>query len=53
MDGDARFVRHSTTRAELAGLAEVRFGDVVKAVVDVARRIMVVGGELDARRALA
>ena len=48
MNGDARFVRDSTTRAELTDLAEARFGDMVKAVVDVARRIMVVGGELHA-----
>jgi len=31
---------------ELKKLAEERFGDMVKAVVDVARGIMVVGGEL-------
>jgi len=48
MDGDSRFVRDSTTRAELTNLAEARFGDMVKAVVDVSRRIMVVGGELHA-----
>jgi hypothetical protein len=34
------------SRAELTVLAEERFGDMVKAVVDVGRRIMAVGGEL-------
>jgi hypothetical protein len=39
-------VRDRITRAELASLAEAGFGDMVKAVVDVERRTMVVGGEL-------
>lgn len=48
MDGGSRFVRDRITRAELTALAEERFGDMVKAVVDVDRRVMVVGGELHA-----
>lgn len=35
-------------RARLAELAESGFGDMIKAVVDCARRVMVVGGELHA-----
>lgn len=41
-----RLVRDPITRADLAPLATETFGDMVKAVVDVERRIMVVGGEL-------
>lgn len=36
------------TRARLGELAEAGFGDMIKAVVDCRRRIMVVGGELHA-----
>ena len=43
-----RIVRESTTRAALAAVAEAQFGDMVKAVVDVARRVMAIGGELHA-----
>lgn len=39
-------LRSATNRAGLASLAEVQFGDVVKAVVDVRRRVMAIGGEL-------
>jgi hypothetical protein len=35
-------------RAELVALAEGQFGDMVKAVVDVARGVMAIGGELHA-----
>lgn len=35
-----------TTRARLSSLAEGQFGDMVKAVVDVERRVMAIGGEL-------
>jgi len=34
------------TRAEIARLAQAGFGDMVKAVVDVERRTMAIGGEL-------
>lgn len=37
-----------TTRARLTALAEPGFGDMIKAVVDCRRRVMVVGGELHA-----
>lgn len=36
------------TRAELAAIAAERFGELVKAVVDAARGIMAIGGELHA-----
>jgi len=39
-------VRRTTTRARLSDLAAAQFGDMVKAVVDVTRRVMAVGGEL-------
>src|SRR3970040_1163005 len=41
-----RIVTHEIIRAELLTVAREQFGDVVKAVVDVARGIMVIGGEL-------
>jgi len=41
-----RIVRDGVSRAELIALSQQQFGDLVKAVVDVERRIMVVGGEL-------
>ena len=43
-----RIVREAVTRAELASLAEIRFGDMVKAVVDLERRVMAIGAELHA-----
>jgi len=41
-----RIVRESLPRAELASIASEQFGDMVKAVVDVERGIMALGGEL-------
>ena len=41
-----RVVRDRITRAELAAAAELVFGDMVKAVVDIRRGIMAVGAEL-------
>ncbi|MGH7645345.1 MAG: DUF5674 family protein [Gemmatimonadales bacterium] len=43
-----RIVRSAIVRADLATLAERQFGDMVKAVVDVARGVMAIGGELHA-----
>jgi hypothetical protein len=43
-----RIVRSALARAELAAIAAGQFGDMVKAVVDVGRGIMAVGGELHA-----
>ncbi len=39
-------VKDTISRARLAELASTGFGDLVKAVVDCERRVMVVGGEL-------
>lgn len=41
-------IRQPIPRARLKALAEAGFGDMIKAVVDCRRRIMVVGGELHA-----
>lgn len=43
---DARVIRQPISRAELTTMAEARFGDMVKAVVDIGRQIMAAGGEL-------
>ena len=43
-----RIVRDRITRTALASLAEEQFGDWIKAVVDVSREIMAVGGDLHA-----
>jgi len=43
-----RIVTHSITREEFTAIAAAQFGDLVKAVVDVTRGIMVIGGELHA-----
>ena len=39
-------LRRPISRACLSALAEAQFGDMVKAVVDVERRVMAIGGEL-------
>ncbi len=41
-----RIVREQLTRSELVAIASEQFGDMVKAVVDVEREIMALGGEL-------
>ena len=43
-----RIVRNRISRSELARLADAQFGDFIKAVVDVSRDIMAIGGELHA-----
>lgn len=45
-DSSIRIVDESIVLSELAELAEAVFGNLVKAVVDVDKRIMAVGGEL-------
>jgi hypothetical protein len=45
---DMIIVREPILRAELDTIARRQFGDMVKAVVDVEREIMVIGGELHA-----
>ena len=41
-----RIVRERISSAQFAELARLRFGDMVKAAVDVGREIMALGGEL-------
>ncbi len=41
-----RILREPIARSELADVAENQFGDMVKAVVDVARQVIAIGGEL-------
>ena len=41
-----RIIRNLLPRAEVAAIAEGQFGDMVKAVVDVHRRILAIGGEM-------
>jgi hypothetical protein len=48
MDDSVRIVREPVSRAELREIAEALFGDMVKGVVDVARGVMAIGGELHA-----
>ena len=43
-----RLVRDRISRAELARQAEEQFGDWIKAVVDVSRGLMAIGGDLHA-----
>jgi hypothetical protein len=43
---DPRIIRTSITRADLKAIAAQQFGDMVKAVVDIDRRIMAIGAEL-------
>ena len=42
-----RIIREQMTRSELVTIAAEQFGDMVKAVVDVEREIMALGGELN------
>lgn len=43
---ETRIVKQPILKSDLAALARAQFGDFVKAVVDVSREIMLVGGEL-------
>lgn len=43
-----RVVKDGITQPELKKIAEERFGDMVKAVVDIERAIMAIGGEMHA-----
>lgn len=43
-----RIVKDVITQSELKKIAEERFGDMVKAVVDIERAIMAIGGEMHA-----
>ena len=41
-----RIVRQKIARSDLSTIASAQFGDMVKAVIDVARGVMAIGGEL-------
>jgi len=43
-----QIITASISRAALRALAKERFGDMVKAVVDIERKVMSIGGELHA-----
>lgn len=43
---EIRIIKEPITRADLKKIAEERFGDMVKAAVDIEQEIMAVGGEL-------
>ena len=45
---EVKIVKDAIARTELTRIAREEFGDLVKAVVDIAQRIMAVGGELHA-----
>lgn len=45
-ENSMQIIREPIRRADLADLAQGQFGDMVKAVVDVEREIMAIGGEL-------
>lgn len=45
-DDEPRIVREPISLAEVTEMAERRFGDMVKAAVDIGRGLMAIGGEL-------
>lgn len=45
---DIKIIKAAITKSELRELAKEQFGDFVKAVVDIGRGIMAIGGELHA-----
>lgn len=45
---DIQLITQLIAREELKKIAEQRYGDMVKAVVDVGRKLMAIGGELHA-----
>jgi hypothetical protein len=45
---DIKIIKTAITRNDLREIAKLQFGDFVKAVVDVGRGIMTIGGELHA-----
>jgi hypothetical protein len=46
MSDQPRIVREAMTLADVRELAQARFGDMVKASVDIGRGVMAIGGEL-------
>lgn len=47
-ENSMRVISEKISKSELKKIAELRFGDLIKAVVDVEKGIMVIGGELHA-----
>src|SRR3989344_6903740 len=45
---DIHFIKEKISRTELQKIANERFGDMVKAVVDLHRQVIALGGELHA-----
>jgi hypothetical protein len=45
-DSSIRLIKEKITRVELKKIAEERFGDMVKAVVDLEKKIMAIGEEM-------
>lgn len=45
---DIIIIKQKVSREDIRRLAEKRFGDMVKAVVDISRHVMAIGGELHA-----
>ena len=45
-DDHPRIIREAISISEVKALAKLRFGDMVKAAVDVRRDVMAIGGEL-------
>jgi len=45
---DIRIIKDQISKKELTNMAKERFGDLVKAVVDIEQEIMAVGGEMHA-----
>lgn len=45
---DIRIIKDSITREELKKIASEQFGDLVKAVVDIEKEVMAIGGDLHA-----
>src|SRR3989338_1672945 len=47
-NNDLKLIAQPISLTELKQVAELRFGDLVKGVVDIEQKIMVIGGELHA-----
>lgn len=45
---EIRIVKNPITRKQLTEIAKERFGDLVKAVIDIEKEIMAIGGDLHA-----
>ncbi len=45
---EMKVVNASVRRADLTGMAGRQFGDMIKAVVDISREVMAIGGEMHA-----